>query len=313
MNKQILDLESFKFRRLLTRLYDPYKNNTMYGNNILSDETGGIEIGKLLESDAPCMIGRIGCSEVLAVYSGLEIKYGLRKHIDKTASELVCTNAGFFPKTDNAICKFGDVYTESASQCDYFAYLLHHHIDYFVHKYCDPNVTVGTLRSLEPYYCTKPWTAYLEGKKVLVVHPFEKSIRHQYENNRDKLFEKKEYLPEFELKTVKAVQTIGDNTAGFNDWFEALEFMKDQISKVDFDIAVIGCGAYGFPLAAYIKKELKKKSIVLGGATQILFGIKGSRWTNHPVISEFFNEYWITPTRDEVPQGYRHIENGCYW
>lgn len=49
--------------------------------------------------------------------------------------------------------------------------------------------------------------------------------------------------------------------------------MKDEIDKQDYDIALIGCGAYGFPLAAHIKRS-GKKAIHLGGALQLLFGIK---------------------------------------
>ena len=50
--------------------------------------------------------------------------------------------------------------------------------------------------------------------------------------------------------------------------------MKNQIVKTDFDIAIIGAGAYGFSLAAFIKK-IGKKAVHLGGPTQVLFGIKG--------------------------------------
>ena len=88
--------------------------------------------------------------------------------------------------------------------------------------------------------------------------------------------------------------------------------MKEQIRKIDFDIAIIGCGAYAFPLGAYVKK-LGKKAIVLAGATQILFGIKGRRWDNHPVISKLYNEYWVRPKENEKPKQYSRIEGGCYW
>lgn len=54
--------------------------------------------------------------------------------------------------------------------------------------------------------------------------------------------------------------------------------MKKKISTIDFDIASIGCGAYGLPLAGFIMEELHKKAIYMGGGTQWLFGIKGRRW-----------------------------------
>lgn len=73
----------------------------------------------------------------------------------------------------------------------------------------------------------------------------------------------------------KSVQSIAGQKTPYKDWFEALEKMKNDIAKIDFDVAIIGCGAYGLPLAGYIKEELHKKSIHIGGGTQLLFGIKG--------------------------------------
>lgn len=58
--------------------------------------------------------------------------------------------------------------------------------------------------------------------------------------------------------------------------------MKDEIDKRDYDIALIGCGAYGFPLAAHIKRS-GKKAVHLGGALQLLFGIKESDGPTPPM------------------------------
>ena len=90
--------------------------------------------------------------------------------------------------------------------------------------------------------------------------------------------------------------------------------MKKQIDKVDFDIAIIGCGAYGMPLAAKLKGA-GKQAIHLGGATQLLFGIKGRRWEeNYPSkIATFFNEHWVYPNKEETPQNAKVVERGCYW
>ena len=49
--------------------------------------------------------------------------------------------------------------------------------------------------------------------------------------------------------------------------------MKKQIESVEFDIAIIGCGAYGMPLSLFVK-DLGKKAIHLGGNVQYLFGIR---------------------------------------
>ena len=153
------------------------------------------------------------------------------------------------------------------------------------------------------------WTSALAGKRVLVVHPFAKSIERQYGENRARLFADPGLLPEFKsLCTVEAVQTIAGNTAGFNSWFDALEHMEAEIAAKDFDVALIGCGAYGFPLAAFVK-GLGRQAVHLGGVLQIYFGIKGKRWDG----SGLYNEHWISPSSEERPRGLGKVEEGCYW
>ena len=129
---------------------------------------------------------------------------------------------------------------------------------------------------------------------------------------RELLFANKDVLPAFELITLKAVQTIAGEQADFETWFDALAYMEHKIDQIDFDVAIIGCGAYGFPLAAYCKK-IGKKAIHLGGATQILFGIKGKRWDDLPEVNKFYNEHWVRPLPEETPQQNKKVEGGCYW
>ncbi|MEN9248961.1 MAG: hypothetical protein Q6K95_02040 [Gloeomargarita sp. GXS_bins_116] len=167
------------------------------------------------------------------------------------------------------------------------------------------------LEDLEPYYHERPWSKALRGKTVLVVHPFADTIWQQY-RKRELLFQNPDVLPEFELKTFKAVQSIAGNDCGFPDWFAALDWMAEQIAQMDFDIALIGAGAYGLPLAAHVKR-LGKKAVHLGGATQILFGIKGKRWDERPFFQRLYNEYWVRPAPHEVPPKADIVESGCYW
>jgi hypothetical protein len=134
---------------------------------------------------------------------------------------------------------------------------------------------------------------------VLVIHPFEASIRKQYEK-RAVLFEDPRILPAFTLKTLKAVQSIGENPKGFETWFDALDWMCARVREIEFDVALIGAGAYGLPLAAYVK-GLGKKAVHLGGASQIMFGIKGKRFDQWPEYQKLYNEHWTRPLPEETP------------
>ena len=175
------------------------------------------------------------------------------------------------------------------------------------------SVTKVGLSEIEPYLSNQPWSQLLAEKRVLVVHPFAHTIEQQYHNKRTLLFKDERVLPVFKsLVAIKAVQTIAGQKCEFGDWFEALQSMKDDIDRREYDVAIIGCGAYGFPLAAHVKRT-GKQAIHLGGATQILFGIKGKRWDNNPAVGPMYNDHWVRPAPEDVPQQAHRVEDGCYW
>ena len=177
------------------------------------------------------------------------------------------------------------------------------------------------LMYLDPFWSKKPWSRALEGKKVLVVHPFAESIKSQYEK-RKYLFKVQDTLPDFKsLEVIKAIQSIGGESNGYKDWFEALEYMMSEIDKHDYDVCLIGCGAYGFPLAAHVKR-MGKQAIHIGGSLQLLFGIMGNRWDHdepHYENGVFIyyagleNKYWVRPSASERPKTHKVVENSCYW
>ncbi len=174
-----------------------------------------------------------------------------------------------------------------------------------------PQAKTVRLKDLEPYFHQNPWTEALQGRKVLVIHPFVDSIESQY-RKRKQLFQDERILPEFELITLRAVQSVAGTPVPFDSWFEALDSMCDQIGNINFDVAIIGAGAYGFPLGAFIKRS-GRQAIHLGGAVQILFGIRGSRWDVKPDFSKLYNEHWIRPLPTETPPAFKKVEGGCYW
>ena len=147
----------------------------------------------------------------------------------------------------------------------------------------------------------------------MVVHPFAETIRQQYDSHRSFLFVNPEVLPEFAaLQTVKAVQSIAGNPVGFDSWFEALDWMKAEIDKKDFDIALLGCGAYALPLAAHVKR-IGKKAVHMGGVLQFLFGITGKRYDENEKYKPYINEYFVYPKATDRPENASAVEGGCYW
>jgi hypothetical protein len=287
-------------------------SNKEYANKLIYDA---------LKSDMPCMIARYGSTEMANLVNYIGVKKNNRSKLDFIKGESLKwwwepsvmkqlqVWSGFFPPTQKNIEAFCDLMLKDTQQVDILGSWL------YEERHLADGLTNAkriVLEDLEPFFCTNPWTKALEGKKVLVVHPFANTIEKQY-NKRELLFDNN-LLPEFELKTIKAVQSVAGAETEFKDWFEALEYMKQQIDATDYDICIIGCGAYGFPLAAHVKRS-GKKAIHMAGATQLLFGIIGKRWEDYVVwpYMNLFNEHWVRPEESEKPKNANVVEGACYW
>lgn len=281
----------------------------LFGRKSIDGEKCSELIREEILSNKPSMIGRFGSNEIKAVLFP-SAPFPISLLFAKKIFRDMATCAGFSPANSKTIDAFSKLMYQDMTQLDILGSWRIE--EWLVQKHFS-NAKQIELKFLEPYFSKTPWTEVLEGKKVLVIHPFNTTIEQQYHKNREHLFPNKKVLPKFHsLQTIKAVQTIAGNSGGFKDWFAALASMKSAIDSKDFDIAILGCGAYGFPLAAHIKRR-GKKAVHLGGATQILFGIRGKRWDDHPIISTFYNEYWVRPSPEDIPKHATKVENGCYW
>ena len=291
------------------------------GRNILSIDKVNRLIAEKIKLGDPFMVSRFGSVE-------LENAVAVLKHRNESKVLTKLTKqAGFFPENKKAQKRFVKELLDSAKSVDLIGEWKLPREEEILEKYA-PGANVTVLGRLNPWSMdligkeTKPWTSALKGRKVLVIHPFESTIIKQYSEHREDIFkgvfEADDILPEFELKTLKAVQSIGgDGAPGFSDWFEALSFMEEQIKNIDFDVAILGCGAYGMPLAAKIK-DMGKIAIHLGGATQLMFGIRGMRWeegnsTYAKYIKGKETDCWVWPSKEETPSKANEVEGGCYW
>jgi hypothetical protein len=284
-----------------------------YGNRkIVCGEKAQSLILESLRSAKPCMIGRFGTVEFRVAYHYLR-NGGFKKDRD-TARRInrAGVNAGFFPATPEYLARFSTELFGIINNADVMGVWKGNLAgeEYVLDICCSKARLIG-VNDLNPIYSQEPWTQYLKGKKVLIIHPFEKSIIKQYPK-REKLFENKKILPEFQLMTLTPVQSIAGNYKHlpFSNWFEALEHTKREISKLDFDISLIAAGAYGMFLTEYCK-SIGKQSIYMGSFLQLLFGIYGQRWVDEGAT--FINEHWVRPMVAETPENAHKVEKGCYW
>lgn len=334
MHMQIPKLLRFilkAFRKLYRKVFTkPFVHRG--GDRICDSDLANEILADLINSDKPCMICRYGATELRTItnYIGVRDKWKILRYISDKQSNgwwneeniiQIKELSGFFPNTIENIEKLTNLLCEDSKYIDILGSWLPD--EKYIQDYFPTHMKKLMLMYLEPWWGQHPWTKSLEGKKVLVVHPFANQIKDQYKNHRTELFDNPDVLPEFNLEVIPAVQSLGGEDNGFKDWFEALKWMEDEIDKHDYDICLIGCGAYGMPLAAHVKRQCKK-AVHLGGALQLLFGIKGKRWED-PKYADIWGvpngEYlrlvsrpgWVRPGEYGKPKNAKEVENSCYW
>ena len=293
-------------------------------------EAGAQQVCETMKNSEVFFIGRNGTIELEVIFFWLtRRKDGAGPAYPHRYMETISRNAGVFPATDSSIDSWCKEYCDALGELDGLAagwYKPLENIEAAILKY----YTTGSefrcpLRSLEPYYVGPDlqWTHALAGKRVAIVSSFTDSIRKQIEgesfphiwtHERAGLlnppgvswsFVKTGYAPALALGR-------GGWPAGIGCWEEAVAHVVKEVRESDADVAIIGCGGLGVPIGAELKRR-GVSAIVLGGATQVLFGLRGTRWATHNIISSFWNDAWKWPSESEKPNGAVLVEGGCYW
>ncbi len=276
------------------------------GHDGISLSQSNEELKKALSSSAPFCAIRFGAVEISCLNNAEKITLGKKKTFKESVRYSMKNNAGFFPTDDQSLKDYSSALLPLLSEVDILGVSGVHMENYFYQEYAKQASPI-LYEGMEPL--RGDWVSLLAGKKVLVVSPFVNDVAAQYKK-KEKLFGQDGPLPSFELLLLKAPMTFGDATPNKATFFEELEELKSQMKKMDFDVALIGAGAYGNFLAIEAKR-MGKQAIQTGGATPTLFGIYAKRWENRPHVKKWINAEWIRPS--ERPQGLEKIEEGAYW
>lgn len=175
------------------------------------------------------------------------------------------------------------------------------------------------LRSLEPYYVNpeNQWTHLLSGHRVAVVSSFTETMKSQI-CRLNKVWPNGLIPNDIEWSWIQTGHSpsvangINEWPSSVKSWLDAVDHVVSQVMEQGVRFALIGCGGLGMPIANALKRR-GVIAIVLGGAIQVLFGIKGGRWKNHEIISGFWNDSWVWPSQSETPGNAKVVELGCYW
>ena len=312
--------------RILNKIRDNYRKKRGLGKglikslemiNITIEEYNKLLFG-VINNQTPFMVSRFGSAEInwylnyklLCMNWLRRIKAYVTLEIDVYDKEkAVIRDMTFLPTAIDATERYISEVEESIPQIDVLGTWMRQEQSAVIKFKKDAKFIY--LGHLEPYYSEIPWTKALEGKKVLVIHPMKASIKAQY-RKREKIFSNPDILPDFKLEVLQAPYF---DDPRFGSWEKIMEFYKQEVLKYDFDVVILGCGSWGMPLAAYIKK-MGKVAVHLGGSTQLLFGIIGTRWeAQWPEFRalNLVNEHWTRPLAEETPEWAKGYDKNSYW
>lgn len=274
-----------------------------------TDDNANNLIKKYIRSNKPFALCRLGSAEFseIQLYEEHELF-----HTNRLAKSNMFET---FHNNPMEVKKWVELIKRDNQDIDIMAYFDDHPgEEYVVRTSCPKNIKLIRLGQLEPLAYDTPWTMELEGKTVLLVSPFVDTMLEQYPYI-DKIFPNRNVLPKhITFKTFKAIWFTGRED-DFQTWFDALNYMYEEILKIDFDIALLSCSSFGYNLAPMLKRA-GKQAIQMGGSMQLLFGIWGARWDNYPPYLPLKNEYWVRPPKSEAPKdpnAKENLDNGCYW
>ena len=274
-----------------------------------------VTIKKVIESNQPFFIGRIAGIELQTAYNLLE---GDVSKLTANKAELE-NNAGIYTTNYESLGSYIHKLIESYEHCTHIAewektgevFAITGKGQTMIAKRT-PTIPKLNALSLEPYYFDDSWMSSLKGKRILIIHPFVKTIDKQL-YNVSALFPNKKWFEDCTFQLLKPPLTLAGNHNN-QSWDLHYEQCIQEIKQCDtYDIALVAAGGYGMLLCDFIFKDQGKSVMYIGGALQLFFGIIGKRWFDNKEILNMVNEDWVRPDKEDIPDNYKKVEKGCYW
>ena len=246
----------------------------------------------------------MGSVEFMNLYNAIYM------HGPKTPTQMLAINAGINCRDEQEFALWVELYFNAVGNLDWILGWNGKAEDEFL-KQCALHVDVcREFADIEPFSHGKDgWHYGLKDKKVLVVSSFKDSIEAQVPNY-GKIWEGAEIGPVEVVSCPQPYQITGEEPSYFTG---NCYHMIEQIAHKDFDLCIIGAGGYSLILCDAVK-NLGKQAIHLGGATQVLFGIKGSRFDRNFEDQDWYGtKHFISPLKSDIPKNHWMVENSCYW
>ncbi len=297
--------------RRLRHLRRQLRRLSWIGMGVLSASAGNRWLAAAVCDRKPRAVGKIGRTELAALlhYQGSSVDE-LSTDWGRCGQRLA-TNAGVFPPSGAVLSHCCRELMDAVSNLDLIALWDNPGETSLVRAHAK-RASLTRLDGLASFMHADPWTSQLAGRRVLVVSPFASTIESQYEF-RDEIWAiHPEVLPAFTLETLTTPLAAAIEKPIDPDWSSCLDRLRCELDKRQFDVALIGAGAWSLPLVLHCKR-LGRIGVHLGGNLQLLFGIKGRRWDQDRQISGMLTPAWVRPSPAETPAAVGLVERGCYW
>lgn len=282
------------------------KCNKLYNMTMLKkDEINRLISDKICKAE-PFMVARLGNTEAMIVQ---EYLCGA---LSQTWTQWLLNTSGFYLLPNDIISdnieKYARLTLSSIVDCDVHLHCFESAIN-LINTQSRAGTHLADWYDLYVDFDEFSWIHALKGKRVLIVSSIGETIDVQYKK-KDILFET-QVLPNFNLIHYHMPETQFGNGCNGYSWFEMLNKIAFDISKIEFDVAIVAAGAYGYPLASLIK-QMNKVVIELCSGLYPLFGIKNKTQQIIRRVSKYYNDNWIFPI-ETPPAQYEKIEKGAYW
>jgi hypothetical protein len=287
-----------------------------------------------LEKNEKFIIPRISGHENNFAFFGKVIQQNIANHVQPAIPNdiqsylqqtipIMKRNAGIRLSNLDSIINYSNMYLRAFENCDiyggwegwghYIPHIAHSH-QFIKSNFSNKKIFWVFAMDIYHYIYNRPFTTALKGKRILIVSPFEDSIRAKL-GVRSQIYDGVDLFPDCSFIFIKPPITNGDNISDEFDIELSRFYVKLNQLRGKYDVALLSCGGYANPIANHIYENHGASAIYVGGVLQMYFGIYGGRWLKErgDILKLFMNERWSRPSAKEKPNNFTSIENGCYW
>ena len=287
-----------------------------------------LRVGGAIDAGRAFAMGKIGWSEKQWLYYPVVLSRVMdlkkRRAYETMMAYLSVRQAGIFPPDPGFIRRFVDRYLDDLRNLDSLGLFLDNAArELEIIREHAVRTKLAYYRDQEPpkkeyggaKYC---YLQNLQDRKILIVCPFGGFLASRLKEGTYEAVWRKTAKRWFYPRSVQAIEFPygfeATTRKRYTDALQLFEEITDQMKRVSYDVALIGAGGLGIPLASFAKNQ-GKVGLSLGGHLQVVCGVLGKRWRT----SELFRRRYITEAWVELPRRYHpsnpleSTDSGDYW